>query len=195
MLRPVASFLRGFFGPSESHHCVLTPHGPPCWPSLTITVPLLSPDIWSFLCPDLYCHRPRLTPVMLWSHRRDYQYLILRHVFSFCMEPEGLWSLSVVPIRSRIRPDLATHAFDLSQPTFASTLLLPVFRALSSEQPWNSPLFKPHFLARAFPCWLQRHPRQGSTTEHEEKCLASYTGCLKRPSNQRVQRYLGNHVA
>lgn len=89
MLRPVASFLRGFFGPSESHHCVLTPHGPPCWPSLTITVPLLSPDIWSFLCPDLYCHRPRLTPVMLWSHRRDYQYLILRHVFSFCMEPGG----------------------------------------------------------------------------------------------------------
>lgn len=112
MLRPVTSFLRGFFGSSESHHHVLTPHRPPYLPSLTITIPLLRPGSWSFLCPGLYCHRPSLTPVMIWSQRKDYQYLILKLMFPLCMETEGLWSFSSVPVLSRIRPDLATSAFD-----------------------------------------------------------------------------------
>lgn len=79
---------------------------------------------------------------------------------------------------------------------FASTQLPPVFRRLSSEEPRSSPLSKPmDFLAQGFPCWLQRHPRQDSTTEHEERFLAGHTDRLKGPSNQRIKQCLRNHLA
>ena len=50
------------------------------------------------------------------------------------------------------------------------------------------------FLAHSFPRWLQRHSRQGSSTEHEWD-LASQADCLKRSSNQRAKRCFGNHLA
>lgn len=43
----------------------------------------------------------------------------------------------------------------------------------------------------AFSCWLQRHPRPRSTTEHEDDC----PHCLRRPPNQRARGCLGNYLA
>lgn len=168
---------------------------------LPITIPWLSPGIWSLWCPGLYCKRPSTTPAIVWSGRED----TWVHVAVLPLHgARGTLASLHCSDAEKIRPDLATPAFGLTLPLphhglsesiLASTLSSPVFRALSSEQPRSPSLLKLlDFLAHSFPRWLQRHSRQGSSTEHEGD-LASHADCLKRPSNQRAKRCLGNHLA
>lgn len=201
MLRPVASFLRGLFGSSESHHCVLTPPQATLLAFLHYDCSTAQPRYLVILMsrPPLPQAKPDPSDDLVTEKRlsipETQACVFLLHgargaLVSLCCSNTEQNQARLSHICLWSNTPLTSHSQHLPN-TVTSSLQSPVLRAtleLSSPQ-------APFPGMRGFPYWLQRHPRQGSTTEHEEKCLASHTDCLKRPSNQRVQRYFGNHLA
>lgn len=178
----LASFLRGFFGPTS----LTIVHSHP-----TAHLIGLSQLSLSSLSAQVTGHSGLVSKVkhdfQWWSSQGEktvHTWCLGTSHYSSCTWSQKSSGLPSAPMRSKIRQTqtqlpLVWHPSNLPQPLFASALSPPVFRALSSEQPRSSPLPEPHgFPGTQLPLPASKALQAGQHHWTWRELL----GCLKRPS-------------
>lgn len=145
-------------------------------------------------CVQVLRQKPSMTPMMVWSGRKDCQHLILRHMSLRRQRGSGL---SIVPMLSKIRPDLAIPDFGLTPPLTSHSQDLPRHSYPQSSEP--CPQSNPGALLSPSPMdsWHMALPAgfKGTPGRGAPQSTKRTAWLPQKAFDQRARRCLGNHLA